>query len=53
VAADLEPHADDAVCTELVGLILHPRHRQLAGVVHRLRQDVQLLILSLAPKLEP
>ena len=37
VAADVEPDADDAVGAELVGLLLHPRHRELAGVVHRLR----------------
>ena len=36
VAADVEAHADDAVGAELVGLFLHARHRELAGVVHRL-----------------
>jgi hypothetical protein len=40
VAADVEAHADDAVGAELVGLLLHARHRQLAGVVHRLGEDV-------------
>ena len=45
VAADVEPDADDAVGSELVGLFLHPRHRELAGVVHRLRQDFHLLAL--------
>ena len=45
VAADVEPDADDAVGAELVGLLLHARHRELARVVHRLRQDGHLLAL--------
>jgi hypothetical protein len=31
---DVEPHADDPVGAEDVGLRLHARHRQLAGVAH-------------------
>ena len=46
VPADVEPHADDAVGAELVGLLLHPRHRQLARVVHRLREDAHFLVLA-------
>ena len=42
VAADVEAHADDAVGAELVGLLLHPRHRQLARLVHRLREHGHL-----------
>ena len=45
VAADRQAHTDDAVGAELVGLLLHARHRQLAGVVHRLRQNRHLLVL--------
>ncbi len=45
VAADVQPHADDPVGAELVGLLLHPRHRELAGVVHRLGQHAELLVL--------
>jgi hypothetical protein len=44
-AADVEPHPDDAVGAQLVGLLLHPRHGQLTGVVHRLGEDVHLLVL--------
>ncbi len=51
-AADVEPHGDDPVRAELVGLLLHARHRELAGVVHRLRQDVHLLVLAPRPDLE-
>ena len=46
VAADVQPHADDPVGAELVGLLLHARHRQLAGVVHRLGEHVHLLVLA-------
>ena len=35
----------DAVGAELVGLLLHARHGQLAGVVHGLREHVHLLVL--------
>ena len=42
VAADVEAHADDAVCAELVGLFFHARHRELARLVHRLREDGHL-----------
>ena len=52
VPSDLEPHADDAVGGERVGLLLHPRHRELARVVHRLRQHVELLVLAPAAQLE-
>ena len=38
VAVDVEAHADDAVGAELVGLLLHARHRELARAVQRLRQ---------------
>src|SRR5438270_140639 len=40
VAADVEPHADDAVCPELVCLLFHPSHRQLARLIHRLREHL-------------
>ena len=53
VPADVEPHADDPVGAELVGLLLHARHRQLAGVVHRLGQHVHLLVLAPVRLLEP
>src|SRR6185437_3793192 len=45
VAADVEAHADDPIGAELVGLLLHPGHGQLAGVVHRLSQHAELLAL--------
>ena len=43
VAADVQAHADDAVRAELVGLLLHARHRQLARPVHRLGEHSHLL----------
>ena len=43
---DRQPHRDDAVRAEHVGLGLHPGHRQLPGVVHRLGQHVHLLVLA-------
>ncbi len=49
----LELHADDAVGAEVIGFGLHPRHRQLPGVVHGLRQDLELLILAPAADLQP
>ena len=52
VAADVEPNTDDAVRSELVRLLLHARHRQLAGVVHRLREHVHLLVRAPATHLE-
>ena len=42
VAADVEAHADDAVGAELVGLLLHPGHRELARVVHRLAESTSI-----------
>ncbi len=45
VAADRQAHADDAVGAELLGLLLHARHRELARLVHRLREHVHLLAL--------
>ena len=53
VAADVEAHADDAVGAELLGLLLHPRHRELARLVHRLREHGQLLVLAVAGHLQP
>src|SRR5438874_4530934 len=53
VTADLEPHADDAVGAELVGLLLHAGHRQLPRVVHGLGEDVELLVLVPSTCLEP
>ena len=53
VASDVEPDADDAVRAELVGLLLHPRHRELARVVHRLGQHAELLTLIPHRLLEP
>src|SRR5207248_9681312 len=52
VAADVYPDADDPVRAELVGLLLHARHRELSGVVHGLGQDVHLLVLVPAADLE-
>src|SRR5689334_19633418 len=46
IPPDLQPDADDAVGAELIGLFLHPRHRELTGVVHRLREDGHLLVLT-------
>ena len=43
VAPDLEPDANDAVGAELVGLLLHTGHGQLAGRVHGLGEDAHLL----------
>ena len=45
VAPDLQAHADDPVGAELLGLLLHARHRELARLVHRLGKDVHLLAL--------
>ncbi len=44
VAADVQAHADDAVRAELVGLLLHARHRELARAVHRFGEDRHLLV---------
>src|SRR5580698_7330374 len=38
-------NADNAVRAEMVGLGLHPGHGQFPGVVHRLGQDLQFLVL--------
>src|SRR5262249_19612564 len=51
-AADVQAHGDDPVGAELIGLLLHARHRQLACVVHRLREDVHLLVAAPRPHLE-
>ncbi len=51
-AADVEAHGHDPVGAELVGFLLHARHRQLARVVHRLRQDVHLLVAAPRAHLE-
>ncbi len=42
VPSDVEPDADDAVRAELVGFFFHARHRELARLVHRLREDSHL-----------
>src|ERR1700693_1688413 len=42
VAADVEPHADDAVGAQLVSLLFHPRHRELTRLVHRLGEHLHL-----------
>jgi hypothetical protein len=52
VAADLESNADDAGGLELIRFLLHPRHRQLARVIHRLRQHVELLVCPPSPQLK-
>ena len=49
---DLEADPDDAVRPERVGLGLHPSHRQLAGVVHRLRERLELHVLAPPADLE-
>ena len=43
VAADVEAYAHHTVGAERVGLLLHPRHRELTSVVHRLREHCHLL----------
>ena len=43
VAPDVEADSDDAVGAQLIGLLLHPRHRELSGRVHRLGEDAHLL----------
>ncbi|HEY6491904.1 MAG TPA: hypothetical protein VIZ43_01420 [Trebonia sp.] len=50
---DVQPHAHDAVGAERVRLGLHPGHRELARVVHRLGEDVQLLVLAPPAHLQP
>ena len=45
VAPDVEPDAHDPVGAELICLLLHARHRELSGVVHRLGQNAHLLVL--------
>ena len=44
---------DDAVGAELIGLLLHPRHRQLAGAVHRLGEHRHLLAFFPTRHLDP
>ncbi len=45
VALHPQLNADDAVSPQMVGLGPHPGHRQFPGVVHRLSQDLQFLVL--------
>src|SRR5580704_611180 len=45
VALQAQLNADDTVSAEVVGLGLHPGHGQFPGVVHRLSQDLQFLVL--------
>ncbi len=52
VTPDLQADADDAVRAERIRLLLHPRHRQLARVIHRLREHLELLVLAPAPELQ-
>src|SRR5664280_1546118 len=52
VVVDVEPHADDAVGTELGGLFLHAGHGQLPRVVHGLGQLGELLALPPLPGLD-
>src|ERR1700722_7505630 len=49
---DVEADADDAVRAERVRLRLHPGHRQLPGVVQRLGEHGELLVLAPAADLE-
>ena len=51
-AADLQADGHDPVGAELVGLLLHARHRELARVVHRLGEDVHLLVAAPRPHLK-
>ncbi len=48
-----ELHPDDAVRAEVVGFRHHARHRQLPGVVHRLGQHLELLVLAPLSALNP
>ena len=45
VALHPQLNADDAVRRQMVGLGPHPGHGQFPGVVHRLSQDLQFLVL--------
>src|SRR5271165_3674224 len=45
VALHAQLNADDTVSAEVVGLSLHPGHGQFPGVVHRLSQHLQFLVL--------
>ena len=49
---DVKADADDAVRAERVRLGLHPGHRQLPGVVERLGEHGELLVLAPAADLE-
>ena len=51
-ALDGQLHADDAVRAHRRRLGAHARHRQFAGVVHRLGEDIQLLVLAPAAVLD-
>ena len=53
VVVDVEADPDDAVCAELVGLLLHAVHRQLSCCVHGLGQFGQLLALAPLTGLDP
>jgi hypothetical protein len=53
VVVDVQPNADDAVRPELVGLLLHARHGQLSGVVHRLGELWEFLALAPPSTLDP
>ncbi len=48
-----QPNRDDAIRTELVGLLLHANHRELARAVQRLRHHGQLLVDAVTDLLEP
>ena len=50
---DVQPDADDPVRTQFLGLGFHPAHRQLARVIHGLRQDIEFLVLAPPPDLQP
>jgi hypothetical protein len=49
---NLETHRDDPVGAEDVGLGLHPGHREFAGVVHRLGERLEFLVLAPPAHLE-
>lgn len=49
----LQPHPDDAVGPEDAGFGLHPVHRELAGVIHRLGQHVEPWFFDQRPSCSP
>ena len=51
-AAHLEPNADHSICAEGGGLLLHPLHGELACMVERPGQHLELLVADQPPALK-